>query len=295
MAIWTGIASIIATAAAVTWWVSPPTVAAQRPGGRAGEVVLVGCVQQEAAFRVASGIGAVDVPAMADHVVLVGADGVAYSLMGTRERELRGRVGSRIEVTGTIEAPPGELVAERAPGLTPAGSPAHETADTAADTPVKAASPSAPDLSRLNIRSFRNTTGSCPPLPAAPARVAAAGSGATAPAAAAETATSTPQRTTVRGCLSVDPESPQRFVINDIRLDGIVSTLTPLKGTQVEITGMLVEDTATGTSGTATERAEASAPRDGARLPPPTPIAAHPSASRRLVVSAVRQLGGTCP
>jgi hypothetical protein len=268
MVIWTGIASIIATAVAVTLWVGSPTaVAAQRQSGRAGEVVLAGCVQQESAFRVASGIGVVDTAAMADHLVLVGADGVAYSLMGTRERELRGRVGSRVEVTGTIEAPPREVVAERAPGLTPAGSPAHETADTAADTPVKAASPSAPDLARLNMRSFRTTTGTCPPLPAAPTRVAGTGSAPTAPAVAAETVTP---------------------------LDGIVSTLTPLKGTQVEVTGTLVEETATGTSGASNERAAASAPKDGARLPPPTPIAAHPSAARRMIVTAVRQLGGTC-
>jgi hypothetical protein len=295
MVIWTGIASIIATAVAVTLWVGAPTaVAAQRQSGRAGEVVLAGCVQQESAFRVASGIGVVDTAAMADHLVLVGADGVAYSLMGTRERELRGRVGSRVEVTGTIEAPPREVVAERAPGLTPAGSPAHETADTAADTPVKAASPSAPDLARLNMRSFRTTTGTCPPLPAAPTRVGGTGSAPTAPAVAAETVTPTPQPTTVRGCLTVDPEAPQRFVLNDIRLDGIVSTLTPLKGTQVEVTGTLVEETATGTSGASNERAAASAPKDGARLPPPTPIAAHPSAARRMIVTAVRQLGGTC-
>jgi hypothetical protein len=296
MAIWTGIASIIATAVAVTLWVGSPTAAAaQRQGLRAGEVVLAGCVQKEAAFRVASGIGAVDAAAMADHLVIVGTDGVAYSLMGRRERDLLGRVGSRVEVTGTIEAPPRELVAERAPGLTPAGSPAHETADTAADTPVKAASPSAPDLQRLNMRSFRATTGACPSLPAAPTRVAGTGPGPTAPAAAAETVTPAPQRTTVRGCLTVDPDAPQRFVVNDIRLDGIVSTLTPLKGTQVEITGTLIEETATGTSGTAKERAAASAPKDGARLPPPTPIAAHPSASRRMVVASVRQFGGACP
>ena len=251
MAIWAGIASIIATAFALMVWLNPPTaVAAQRDGGRAGEVVIAGCVQQEAAFRVASGIGVVDPAALADQMVVVGADGTAYSLMGTRERDLLRRVGSRVEVTGTIEAAPRELVAERAPGLTPAGSPAHETADSAADTPVKAASPSAPDLARLNMRSFRNISGSCAPLPAPQARVTAERSGSTAPAAAAETATSTPQRTTVRGCLIVDPEVPERFVLNDIRLDGIVSTLTPLKGTQVEVTGTLVEETATGTAGT---------------------------------------------
>ena len=55
------------------------------------------------------------------HVVLIDEAGKAFSLNGTRERDLLTRVGSRVEVTGAIEGWTSDVSLERLPEDVPLG------------------------------------------------------------------------------------------------------------------------------------------------------------------------------
>lgn len=173
MAIWAGIATILASACVITLWVHAPAAAAQRRPA----VTIEGCVQLEAAYRHSRGLAmAVESRPDAD-LVVVESGGAAYVLNGTREGELVAHVGHRVEVNGRIESLSRDEAPAVVPGVTPDGSAAHETADAASAIRVARPVPAAPEPARLNVRSFRPIDGSCDRLPLPPPPAATQGDG----------------------------------------------------------------------------------------------------------------------
>jgi hypothetical protein len=307
-----------------------PPVDSARPQ-RGGEITVSGCVQSEADYQRTGGIGAAKPDTeLEGQFVLLDAKGVAFNLSGTRERDLRSRVGRRVEIRGVVEGQSADTSIEAVAGATPLGSPAHEPGDAATAARIEGPVASAPALPRINIRSFSALEGPCNlPQPKVD-RASAPAATPNVPARAARTAP-TRELSTLQGCVARDPENSQRLILTKATTaraavaggtavpgslpSGSGSGTTPsnqrqrsgdaealsfiLNGQPAALAsrvGSRVEVTGVVAEELAAQQAAGQTVAEGARLPAQAPSVSHPSALlRRIEVTSVRVIGGACP
>ena len=290
--------------------------AAQNPAqkeSREQPVTTVGCLATEADFVRANGmrpsIPGVD---LSSQVVIIAASGAVFSVNGTRERDLLTRVGSQVEVSGTLEGWTSDTSLERVPEDVPLGG-AHEPSD-APVARVEGPVLTPPSLPRINVRSFRAVDGECTPLVRNTPDRNAARDDERPTRRIPASSTPAVERVRVQGCVLRDPSGSERLVLSqatirrpDYATGGAVpgsapsgtgsgttpaprvvgasgaaqsfyllgqETLTvPLLGSRAEVLGTLgADDAAAGRGATG-----------------------HPSAPvRALTVESVRSIGGAC-
>jgi hypothetical protein len=289
---------------------SPPAA----DGSRETQITAAGCLATEADFVRAQGMRP-SVPGvdLAGHVVLIDAAGTTFAVNGTRERDLLTRVGSRVEVNGTLEGWSSDLSLERLPEDVPLGGPAHEAGDAAA---ARVASPvlTPPALPRINVRAFRGVDGTCAPLIRVDENAKRASDGERP--AVARLAASTPivDRVRVQGCVLRDPSGSERLVLSQAVIR------RPDVGSTSAVPGSLPSGSGSGTTGApravatggATQafylvgqdkltmallgsRAEIIGILGAADDVPAARGTGHPSAPvRPLTVETVRSIGGAC-
>jgi hypothetical protein len=284
------------------------------PGGRDKPVTTAGCLATEADFVRANGmrptVPGVD---LSSQVVIIDASGAVYSVNGTRERDLLTQVGSRVEVSGTLESWSSDVSLERLPEDVPLGAPAHELSD-AATARVEGPVLTPPSLPRINVRSFHAMDGECAPLfRNAPARNAAAES-ETPVRRLASSGAPVADRVRIQGCVLRDPSGSDRLVLGqavvrrpDVAAAGAVPGSTP-SGTGSGTTPAPRTVSAIGamqsfyligqdklTAALLGSRAEILGTLAAAETAPPARGTAHPSAPvRELTVETVRSIGGAC-
>ena len=294
----------------VAWAQAVPTSSA-----RETQVTAAGCLATEADFVRANGMRPSAGVDLTGHVVLIDGAGTTFAVNGTRERDLLTRVGSRVEVSGTLEGWSSDVSLERLPEDVPLGGPAHEAGD-ASTARVEGPVLTPPALPRINVRSFRAVEGACAPLIRIDENARNAAPDGERPAAARLTAASTPvvDRLRVQGCVLRDPSGSERLVLSQvvIRRPDVVSTSA--------VPGSLPSGTGSGTTaaprpvatGGSTQafylvgqdklttallgsRAEIVGTLAAADAGPTARATGHQSAAVRLLtVETVRSIGGAC-
>jgi hypothetical protein len=294
-------------------WAQAGPPSSPAAGARETQVTAAGCLATEADFVRANGMRpwmpGVD---LTSHVVLVDAAGTAFAVNGTRERDLLTRVGSRVEVSGTLEGWASDVSLERLPEDVPLGGPAHEPSD-ASVARVEGPVLTPPALPRINVRTFRAVDGACAPL----VRETAKG---TVPdgdrPAVARLAASTPvvERVRVQGCVLRDPSGTDRLVLSQVvtrRPDAVATSAVPgsLPSGSGSGTTAAPRPVATGGSTQAFylvgqdkltmallgSRAEIAGTLAAADAAPAARGTGHQSAAVRvLTVETVRSIGGAC-
>ena len=290
---------------------SPPAA----DGSRETQITAAGCLATEADFVRANGMRPLPGVDLSGHVVLIDAAGTTFAVNGTRERDLLTRVGSRVEVNGTLEGWSSDLSLERLPEDVPLGGPAHEAGDAST---ARVAGPvhTPPALPRINVRAFRGVEGACAPLSKVTDNARSAAADAERPATARLAAANPPvvDRVRVQGCVLRDPSGSERLVLSQvvIRRPDVASTSA--------VPGSLPSGSGSGTTsaprvvatGGATQafylvgqdqltmallgsRAEIVGIFAAADPVPATRGTGHPSAAvRPLTVETVRSIGGAC-
>ena len=214
---------------------SPSLLAAntQQPADGPKDVAVTasGCLVTEADFMRANGMrpSALGID-LSGQVVIIDESGTAFSVNGTRERDLLTRLGSRVQLSGTLEGWSSDVSLERLPEDVPLGGPAHEASD-AAVARVEGPVLTPPSLRRINVRSFQAIDGACAPLVRNTdnaARGAAEGERPVARLAAASTPTI--ERVRAQGCVLRDPSGSERLVLSQAvvrRPDVLSSSAVP--------------------------------------------------------------------
>jgi hypothetical protein len=285
-------------------------------GSRETQVTAAGCLATEADFVRANGMRP-SVPGvdLTGHVVLIDGAGTTFAVNGTRERDLLTRVGSRVEVSGTLEGWSSDVSLERLPEDVPLGGPAHEAADASTG---RVAGPvlTPPALPRINVRAFRAVEGGCTPLIRVDQRARDLARDGDRPAVARLAAANTPavDRVRVQGCVLRDPSGSDRLVLSQVlirRPDVASASAVPGSRPSGSGSGTTSAPRAEGTTG-ATQafylvgqdtlttallgsRAEIVGTLAAADAVQPTRGTGHPSAAVRLLtVETVRSIGGGC-